>query len=375
MKLLPNRRVFAAKNMPIWITNHYCPTLFGIRGHYDASFKSGVYVETTNPGTGFFVRHSSSRSYRSFADAEKEKLNTSYWDYIFGREFNFDKEIERANVAIAQTNNPIKKRILESYLNVLPMAQEVEKNERMITGIKALGHRHHKLTSYQSRVISNFKSINARLGHDVRKVQLSVPDMYSEEEYNKFAEVVKTFAEMANCHHIWHSRENMAGDVTTNTNALEPVFFDMGIFDFIQSPLMTPMMRDSYGNTYYLYPTFLVCARDGVDFDVYDLKDLTFHNRQVPYDSIASSVLDTYARGWDDGGEQKLHRRSYEEYGDGLLVSQDAKASMAMEKEDRERERKVGDMEIIELKTRFYIKDNKAFYKFTEAITSYIANL
>lgn len=103
MNIFEKKRMTVAKGLTVWVSNHYTPTLFGIRGHYESSYKSGQYVECGTPGTGFFIRTSSSHSYKNFCNGEKEKLRTSYWDMLKGKEFSFDKEISKANEALRET--------------------------------------------------------------------------------------------------------------------------------------------------------------------------------------------------------------------------------------------------------------------------------
>ncbi|MBQ6069164.1 MAG: hypothetical protein IJK84_06645 [Bacteroidales bacterium] len=365
MKLFEKSRKTVAKGLTVRVSNHYCPTLFGIRGHYESSYKSGQYVECGSPGTGFFVRTSSSHSYKNFCNAEKAKLTHSYWDMLRGKEFSFDEEISKANEALRDTNDETKARILEAYVNVLPLAKEAEEGERIIAGIKELGHRRHKLTTYQTHVISSYKSRIARLGHDVRDIQLSIPKLCSEERYNQFAEVVIAFTEVASSHRIWHSKDSY----DTLDNAFEQVYFDLGIFDFIQAPLMTPLMRDSVGYYHFLFPDFWVATRSATDFDVYPLKDLTILSREVPYEMIANMVLSSYA---DLDESSSVHRhRDYEQYGSGLLVNKDTVATNEMEKENRMRERVVGELYIPELKLRYYVRDVRALKKFANALSKY----
>ena len=365
MILFEKSRKTVAKGLTVWVSNHYVPTLFGIRGHYESSYKSGQYVECGSPGTGFFIRTSSSHTYKSFCNAEKAKQKSSYWDMVRGREFNFDKEMLRANAVLRSITDDDKARILEAYVNVLPLAKEAEEGERIIAGIKELGHKRHKLTTYQTHVISSYKSRIARLGHDVRDIQISIPNLCGEEQYNRFADVVIAFTEVAASHRIWHSRDNF----DAYDNGFEQVYFDLGIFNFIQAPLMTPMMRDSIGQYHFLYPDFWVASRSATDFDVYKLKDLTFLQREVPYEMISNMVLSSYA-GIDETSSVHRHR-DYEQYGSGLLVNQDTVASNEMEKENRMRERVVGEFYIPELKLRYYVRDVRALRKFVNALSQY----
>ena len=367
MKLLPKYRKTIAKGLTVWVSNHYCPTLFGIRGHYESSYKSGQYVECGAPGTGFFVRNSSSHSYKNFCKEERAKLLPQYKNMVQGKEFSFEKEIERVTKAKEENTNPIRDMILESYLNVLPLAKETEEAERYVNGIKELSHHRHHLTSYQSHVMSGIKSKIARLGHDVRDIQLYIPKLCGEELYQQFAEVAKQFTQVASSHRIWSVRENYEGLEAAFTQ----VYFDLGIFNFIQAPLMTPMMRDAEGRKIFFYPEFVIRAKDSVDFEVFEMKSLTFLFREVPYDMISNMVIDSYYDVDDSSSSTRLHRRNYEQFGDGLLVNKDSKALNDMEEETKIRERVVGELYVPEMKMRYYVRDVKALRTFVHTLNEY----
>lgn len=367
MKLLPKYRKTIAKGLTVWVSNHYCPTLFGIRGHYESSYKSGQYVECGAPGTGFFVRNSSSHSYKNFCKEERAKLLPQYKNMVQGKEFSFEKEIERVTKAKEENTNPIRDMILESYLNVLPLAKEAEEAERYVNGIKELSHHRHHLTSYQSHVMSGIKSRIARLGHDVRDIQLYIPKLCGEERYQQFAEVAKQFTQVASSHRIWSVRENYEGLEAAFTQ----VYFDLGIFNFIQAPLMTPMMRDAEGRKIFFYPEFVIRAKDSVDFEVFEMKSLTFLFREVPYDMISNMVIDSYYDVDDSSSSTRLHRRNYEQFGDGLLVNKDSKALNDMEEETKIRERVVGELYVPEMKMRYYVRDVKALRTFVHTLNEY----
>jgi hypothetical protein len=367
MKLLPKYRKTIAKGLTVWVSNHYCPTLFGIRGHYESSYKSGQYVECGAPGTGFFVRNSSSHSYKNFCKEERAKLLPQYKNMVQGKEFSFEKEIERVTKAKEENTDPIRDMILESYLNVLPLAKEAEEAERYVNGIKELSHHRHHLTSYQSHVMSGIKSRIARLGHDVRDIQLYIPKLCGEERYQQFAEVAKQFTQVASSHRIWSVRENYEGLEAAFTQ----VYFDLGIFNFIQAPLMTPMMRDAEGRKIFFYPEFVIRAKDSVDFEVFEMKSLTFLFREVPYDMISNMVIDSYYDVDDSSSSTRLHRRNYEQFGDGLLVNKDSKALNDMEEETKIRERVVGELYVPEMKMRYYVRDVKALRTFVHTLNEY----
>jgi hypothetical protein len=368
MKLLPKSRKKVAKGLSVWVSNHYTPTLFVIRGKYESSYKSGQYVECGSPGTGFFVRNSSSRTYKAFCKNERQKLLPNYWDMVLNKEFSFDRELAR--VEAAQNEAGIDKwraMILESYVNVLPMAKEAEEAERIVEGIKELSHRRHRLSSYQTHVMSSFKSKIARLGHDVRSIQLHVPDMCSEERYQHFGAVVVAFSQVAASHRIWSVRANYSG----LESSFMQVYFALGIFNYIQAPLMTPMMRDAEGYRYFFYPEFVVKSKDAVDFSVHSLKELNFLFREVPYDMVSNMVIDSYYDVDDSSSSTRLHRRNYEQFGDGLLVNKDSKALNDMEEETKIRERVVGELYVPEMKMRYYVRDVKALRTFVHTLNEY----
>ena len=373
MKIFPKSRVHVTNNLAVWVSNHYQPTLFGIRGKYETSYKSGQYIECGTPGTGFFVRTGSSHSYKNFCKKQRAKLEPKYLDLLLNREFSFDDEIARAEDAMDQTDNAIKKKILNSYANVLRKAKVAEACERQIAGIKELGKRRKKLSSYQTHVMSNLKSTIATYGHEVRNLQLYADQMAGEEKYKEFAKVVLSYSKMASSHRIWHSREAY-GDLG---NSFSMVFFDLGIFNFIQAPLMTPMMRTSSDAMIWIYPDYIIIARDAVDFDVIDMKDVMMENRMVPYDMISAQVLESYAA---DDEVSHTHRRNYEDYGDGLLASRDTVSTAEKDEDKRRRERVVGELFIGYSSDptdhdRFYIHDARACREFAEAFKEYLSYL
>ena len=369
MKLFPKSRKKVARGLSVWVSNHYTPTLFGIRGKYESSYKSGQYVESGSPGTGFFVRNSSSRTYKAFCQNERAKLIPNYLDMVRGKEFDFKRELARVETAQSAGNNDKwRDTILESYANVLPMAREAEEAERIINGIKELAHSRHRLTSYQTHVMSSYKSKIARLGHDVRDIQLHVPDFCGEERYQHFGGVVVAFTQVAASHRIWSVRTNYTG----LESSFVQVYFDLGIFDYVQAPLMTPMMRDAEGYKYFLYPDFFVKAKDGVDFTTHDLRELTFLYREVPYDMVSNMVIDSYYdRENTSDVSTHIHRRNYEQFGDGLLVNKDTKALNEMEEENKLRERVVGELYVPELSLRYYVRDFKSLKAFVKEINRY----
>lgn len=359
-----------ATDMRVLVSNHYKPTGFAIRGKYDIAYKSGQFIETDGPGTGFFVRNSSSHAYRDFVKSIARSNRQSYWKMLLGKEFSFDDEIAAASEALRQAGDGVKNLILEGYVNTLPYAKEAELGERIIRGIKDRSHRHkHHLNSYQTGVLTSYKSRVAKLGHDVRKIQLHISQICPEERYNRFCDVVKAFSNAASSHRIWHVQDN---DLHANTRH-ELVYFDLGIFDFFQTPMSTPMMRTTTGETYYLYPDFILRARKTTDFDIIPLKEVNFIYREQPYDMVSGMIThQTSSHKKKSKRRRKGSHPDYDTFGSGLLVPEHEVAIEDLDKEERhEKVRVVGELHIPEINLHYYSQDNSSMHTFVNVMRDY----
>ena len=366
MPILPKRYVKVSKGFGVWVSNYYYPNAFGVRGRYSATYKLGQYYEDGTPGTGFFAKTTSSHSYRGFLKMVKGRQKGNWWKMVTGRQFSFKREKKRAEKALAAATDQSKQRILESYINVLDMAAEAENLERLIMAVKNQS-RHGRLGRYQTGLLTSYKSRLARLAHDVRFIQISVQKECGEEKYNQFAEVVEAFAKASVSHRIWHMDESHGGV------AAHQVFFDLGIFDFIQSAMMTPMMRDSQGIKYFLYPDYLVEARSSVDFDIHPLKSTPFIFREIPYDQVLEAMSPS-----DYAAYQSRHRHKHHPAvndPDGNLLNP-ANGRMAEEEAtEKVRMRVVGELYMPTLKQRFCSQDIASMREFVQKINDYRGEL
>lgn len=363
MKIFPKSYRRLSKRFGVWVSNYYTPTQFAVRGRYEASYKLGQYVELDAPGTGFFCRTTTSHSYRNYLRHERARLKPNYWRMLTGTQFSFEKELKRASKALDNAQDEEKKRILESYMNVLALAMEAEELERLIQAIKQQS-RVGRLKRHQTSVLTSFKSRLARLGHDVRALQIMIKNECPEEQYRAFAAPVLAFSMVAASHRIWHMRGQ------GESSEAHQVFFDMGIFDYIQSPLMTPLMRDSDGVRYFLFPNYLIVSRDSTDFDIISLNDLTFIFRELPYDRILTAMTPSDFSSY----RHRHHHRHHPAVSDpdgNLLRPAGVETEMESTGSEKVRMRVVGEMFIPQLKLRFCSQDVKAMNGFVLAINEY----
>ena len=266
MTIFPYKRVKVTEGLYIKRSEHFFYSDFGVRDPKIQVHTGRRYVCTGVPGTGFIERESESHSYRQYVRDILKKQKPSYWRLLFGLEPSYKKEIERAQKALAEAKEPLKRQILDCYVNALTIGAGAERTERIVRGIKdKVGHRSNK---YLVSVMSHYKSKISQMGHDMRSVQLDVKNMCTEEQYEAYLKMCEAYEKVAACRRVWPANDH-------TREVYQQVFFDMGIFDFIRSECFLPIMRDSRGVTYYLLPTHMIVARDSVDFDLVPLKNLT----------------------------------------------------------------------------------------------------
>jgi hypothetical protein len=224
------------------------------------------YINTGVPGTGFIERESERHSYHEFVRKYQKKQKQTYWTMLMGLEPSYNKELERARVALSQADGHLKRQILDCYVNALSIGRNEERIERIVRGIKdKIGHRSNK---FLVSVLSHYKGKISQLENDMNAVELHLENSCTPEQYEAYLDLVEKFAAVAACRRIRHFNES------TREKYVQ-VYFDLGIFDFIRSDDFLPMLRDSNGVNYYLLPTVMIVARDSVDFDIVPLKGLT----------------------------------------------------------------------------------------------------
>ena len=266
MTIFPYKRVKVTEGLYIKQPRHFIYTDFGVRDSGNGQQGGRRYINSGVPGTGYIERESESHSYHEHVRAELKALKNSYWKLLFGREPNYSKELARANAALRAADDPLKRRILECYVNALGVGRNEERIECIIRGIKdKIGHKSNK---FLVSVMSHYKSKINTLEHDMRAVELDVKDLCTPEQYEAYLNMVDAFTKVAGCRRVWHLNED-------DRQHYVQVYFDLGIFDFIRCEKFLPIIRDSRGLTYYLLPTHMIIARSTVDFDLVPLKELT----------------------------------------------------------------------------------------------------
>ena len=273
------KRMTVAEGVRLPVPRHFNYSTFGVRDRRDNIIRTGNFVCSGTPGTGFFVHNSESHSYHRFVIESKKKLNQNALTLLLGKEPNFEKELKRANDACKQTTDENKLELLSSYINVLALAKEEELMQRVIRGIKdKMGNHPSKM---MVSILSHYKSSIATLEHDVRSAQNHCCASLDETAKAAWEKVIDAF------HLLVESRRVWSVYMDHGSQSYQQVFFDMGIFDYIHSPFDTPVMRDHKGMHYYLYPKGVLVARSSVDFDLYKWADLDVRFSVVDISTLA----------------------------------------------------------------------------------------
>ncbi|MBQ9639426.1 MAG: hypothetical protein IJV22_07715 [Bacteroidales bacterium] len=254
------KRVSVSDEVVLPISRHFYYNAFGVRGRYEVISSAGSYLCTHEPGVGFFVRPNDSRTYQQFVHEIRDKQRQNFLSLLLRKEPNLDKIIEQAEHALKQASG-LKRDMLSAYINCLLMLKDDELQERIIRAIK--DRVKEKRESHMVSLLSHYKSIVKTLEHDIRSAQRNIKDELNEDQLGKWEKVVKAFHGLVDARRLWSVEDNEA----TGKASFHQVFADMGIFQFIQSPFDTPLLRDHRGNLYYLYPTGIVRARSAIDFD------------------------------------------------------------------------------------------------------------
>lgn len=367
MPIFPKRYVKLSKKAGVWVSNYYHPTAFAVRGRVEAGYRLGQYVEMGTPGTGFFVRQTSSHRYRAFLKIVRASQRPSWWKMVTGNQFSFARERKAAEQALAEATDPTRQKILESYANVLALAGEAEYLDRTVLAVKEQS-RSGRLSRYKTSLLSSNKSRITRLEHDARFAQMNLLKECGEEKMARFRQVTEAFAKVSASHRIWHMDESLGG------TAAHQVFFDMGIFDYIQSPLLTPVMRDSNGNTYWFYPDYLLAARSSTDFDLLPLKETPFIFRELPYDQVLEAMSPSDYSSYRHRHHHKHHPAVNDPDGN-LLNPAGSFGSSSEGSEDKVRMRVVGELYIPSLKLRFCSQDVPAMREFVHMLNDYRGGL
>lgn len=261
------------------VSRHFYYSTFGVRDRHENIARTGNYICTGYPGTGFFAHSSESHSYHRYINECRKKNNQNMLTLLLGREPNFDKETKRVTAAFDKHSDEEYIRVLSKYQNMLSLAKEEELLQRVVRAIKdKMGNRPNKM---MVSILSHYKSSIATLERDARSTHLDALASLNDEQRAAWEKVIDAFHLLINSRRLWSVY------MEDNSQAYEQVFFDMGVFNYIWSDFDTPMMRDHRGLQYFIYPKGIIAARSSIDFQLYQWKDIDVRFNVVDINTLA----------------------------------------------------------------------------------------
>lgn len=343
LKNLFSRHIQVADGVTVPVSRHFYYSTFGVCGRHDNIVRTGNYVCSGTPGSGFFFRKCDSHSYHVFVRAQRRNLKQSMKTLLLGREPNFEKEMHRTEQALKTVTDKESQRILSVYYNVLMLAKEEELLQRIVRGIKdKMGHGN---KSMYTSILAHYKSSIATLEHDVAAAQHNIKNDLNETQMEAWTNLVNAFNEMGDSRRIW------SVFIEDGKEWYQQVFFDLGIFDYIQSPVDTPIIRDHNNLHYYLYPEGILRARTSTDFDFFRWKDI--HVTYNPMDINTLAVRPEFT--------SHLTKRSKGNRQDALTALYGyTHGSM------------VGELLIPEMNLRFFVNHTEPVEAFVRAISAFV---
>lgn len=292
MHILSHKFVRVDKKMWVCVPQSYHPINMGVLSEGDSSFNLSNYVSEGTPGSGFFMHQTESRSYHKYCLALQAAERPSYWKMLTGKEFSFKKEIKRVDSAHAatlgnhETSQSIltKELILSSYRSCLDIIAVAEETNRVCDAVHRMAHIYTSDHRY-SHVLHRYRRQLSLIEREVRATQLDLAKMYPAEMIDRYREVTAKFLVMAQkCRRIW--------DLTSpgqDGHRLAHVYFDNGIFDYMQVKGYISKMNTGRGETYYLLPEHILRARSTTDFELLPLNNISFMFHPVG-DNVQSEV-------------------------------------------------------------------------------------
>lgn len=268
-----------AEGLRLRVSRHFHHSTLGLFDRGDPQLQLHEYICEGTPGTGFIVRRTDSHSYRRFVAECRKRTKQNILTLLLGKEPNFNKERQRVEAAVANCTDGKKRRFLNAYLGVLPLAKEEELLQRVERAIKERIEKrpNHALVS----VLMHYKSSIATIEHDFRLAQMDATEGLTPAQLTAWTHLVECFKQLVDARRVWSVY------TVDNAPSYKQVFFDMGMFDYIKSPLLTPVMRDYTGMRYYLYPMGVVVSRTSIDFDVHGWKEIKVASGEVELSTLA----------------------------------------------------------------------------------------
>jgi len=377
------KRITIAPGVRLNVSKKGVSTTFGVRGASINMGQNGTYLNTGIPGTGIYKRQKigGSNNYniadKSQADSGKgcviglilgvllvfiigvflqnqEENNSSGTFLIFvsvvwllivlgayirklisnspsaqakKEEQLLQSQIETAKYAFSQSTNPMRKAILQNFISCAELCRKADETEAIIEAIRQKMQK--KKNPQLDEQLEKYEAKLLKITAELNEVQLDADKDLDDFEKWQYSKLCEDFEKILSSKKIWLITSSVPNTElkSSASNAVErkEVNFDTGVFNYIKSSFDIPVLRDLSGNTYYIYPRYIIKAQSFTDFEAFPIDTISLkfskqrfiEDRDLPEDSYAVDYTYQYVN--KNGGPDKRFsynpRRPIVEYG------------------------------------------------------------
>lgn len=341
MKWNYRKRVQVAPGVYVNISKSGISTSVGVRGSSVTFGKTGTYLNTGIPGTGFYSRQKIGSPSRPKVDVSKSKTTKIYpkgtytflgvlcclmalmslalpggfigtFFFVMGGWVNFSKQKEyygkkcndktepsfiiEAKKALTASTDERHRRILENFINTVETIDAIEDEEKIIEHLNKKPKKNSELIRFHSDELASLKTKLADTKYDVDD---SVPT----ETLNQYENVCLSFEKLLNSQKIWIQTSKIKNrDAKSSASSiveLQETTLSVGVFNYIKSKFDIPICPIG-GHFLYLYPEFAILSWAPYKFEIVDYKDISIDytpirfNEPGNYPSDAEKIGSTW---------------------------------------------------------------------------------
>jgi len=329
------KRITIAPGVRLNLSKKGVSTTFGIRGANINIGKNGTFLNTGIPGTGLYRRQKigggkdSINPTSNISNPKSNNVSTIegcfislgilliiglfIYDVIIGLvalaifcfimaiiklstskpknvETSIQSHIEIAKKTLNQATNPIQKEILQNFISCAELSRKASETEAIIYALKQKIER--RSNSLLKEQLEKHETQLTNIVAELNKIQLDADKDLDDVEKWQYSVLCENFSNILSSQKIWlitSSVSNTDSNSSASTTVeRKEINFDTGFFNYIKSSFDIPIFRDLSGNTYYIYPRYIIKAQSFTSFEVspIDTINIKYSNQRFIEDDI-----------------------------------------------------------------------------------------
>jgi AAA+ superfamily predicted ATPase len=242
-------------------------------------------------------------------------------------EQSIESQIEIAKRVLNQATNPIQREILKNFISCTELSRKADETEAIIQALKKKIEK--KSNSQLEEQLEKYEVELSKITSELAEKQLDADKDLDDVEKWQYSVLCENFEKVLSSKKIWlitsSIRNTELKSAAANTVERKEVSFDAGVFNYIKSSFDIPILRDLNGNTFYIYPRYIIKVRTFADFEIFPIETINLrYSKQrfiedgvLPEDSVTIDYTYQYVN--KNGGPDKRFsynpRLSIVEYG------------------------------------------------------------